>query len=265
MSDLLTKINNGIATMTMNRPEARNALSDSMLAGMRDFIFAVEHDRSIRCLVLTGAGEHFMAGGDVKRFATLMALAPDERKRHFQERIHRELHSVMFALRRLRIPVLASIKGAAAGFGLSLAMACDLVIAADTAFFTLAYINIGTSPDGSGTYSLPRLVGMKKAMEIALLGDRFDAMKAAELGLVNFVVPEAAIETETARLAQRLAQGPTHAMGNTKQLLLGSLDRDFESQLQAEAMSFGDCAATSDWLEGVKAFTEKRPPHFSGD
>ncbi|MGH6991538.1 MAG: enoyl-CoA hydratase-related protein, partial [Stellaceae bacterium] len=160
--------------------------------------------------------------------------------------------------------VVASVQGAAAGFGLSLMMACDLVIAADSAFFTLAYINIGTSPDGSGTYFLPRVVGQKKAMEIALLGDRFDAATAKAMGLINFIVPAAELEAETMKLATRLATGPTRAIANTKRLINHSLERSLESQLQAEAMSFADCAASEDWLEGVKAFAEKRRPAFKG-
>jgi len=144
-------------------------------------------------------------------------------------------------------------------------MACDLVIAADTSFFTLAYVHIGTSPDGGSTFLLPRTVGMKKAMEIALLGDRFDAKTAQQWGLVNFVVPAAQLADETRKLAERIASGPSHALGNTKLLLNSSLGNTLESQLQAEGVSFADCAATRDWAEGVTAFGEKRKPQFRGE
>ncbi|MCW5752088.1 MAG: enoyl-CoA hydratase/isomerase family protein [Alphaproteobacteria bacterium] len=264
MGELITSIEGGVATMVMNRPEARNALSDGMLAGMHEFLARVERDEAVRCVVLKGAGEHFMAGGDVKRFAAMAGMAPEERRRHFEARIHANLHPVMYLMRRMPKPTLAAIQGAAAGFGLSLALACDLAIAADNAFFTLAYVNIGTSPDGSGTYHLARVVGMRKALEIAYLGDRFDAREAERLGLVNFVVAAAEFEAATARLAGRLASGPTRAMANTKRLLQASLDRDFEAQLQAEALSFADCATSEDWAEGVRAFAEKRPPRFQG-
>jgi 2-(1,2-epoxy-1,2-dihydrophenyl)acetyl-CoA isomerase len=141
-------------------------------------------------------------------------------------------------------------------------MACDLALAADTANFTLAYTLIGTSPDGGSTYALPRLVGAKKAMEIALLGERFDAATAERLGLVNRVVPAASLEAETHKLAARLAAGPIGAYGRTKALLNGSLNASLEAQLQREAEAFAQCAAEPDFAEGVRAFLEKRRPQW---
>jgi len=261
--DIITGVAGNVATITLNRPEVRNALSEGMRTGLHEFLTKAEHDDTIRAIVVRGAGEHFMAGGDVKSFGKLAKMTPDERRVMFENRIH-HLHPTIFMMQRMRKPIIASVQGAAAGFGLSLAMACDLVIAADTAFFTLAYINIGTSPDGSGTYFLPRLVGLKKAMEIALLGDRFDAATAKDVGIVNYVVPAASLEAETAKLAGRLAHGPTRAIGNTKLLLNASLGQSLESQLSAEASAFADCAASADWAEGVTAFGEKRKPRFQG-
>lgn len=264
MSDLLTSIENGVARMVMNRPEARNALSDEMLSAMRDFLLSVERDPNVRCVVLGGAGDHFMAGGDVKKFAGMAkTMTAEERRRLFQVRVQ-NLDPVIATMRRMPKPILASVRGAAAGFGLSILLACDLVIAAEDSFFTLAYINIGTSPDGSGTYFLPRLVGVRKAMEIAVLGDRFGAAEAQRLGIVNFVAPAAQLDAETAKLAARLAAGPTRAIGNTKRLILQSHERSLEAQLLAEAESFADCVTTEDWAEGVTAFAEKRPPQFRG-
>lgn len=264
MSDLIVSVENHVGTLTLNRPEVRNALSEEIVTGIRNALVAWERDPSVRAIVLQGAGDHFMSGGDVKRFGTMAALPPQERRTLFEQRIH-NLHPLMYLMRRIRTPIVASVQGAAAGAGMSFMMCCDLVVAADTAFFTLAYINIGTSPDGGSTYFLPRIVGMKKAMEIALLGDRFDAKTAQQLGLVNYVVPASQLAAETKKLAERLASGPSHAIGNTKLLLNGSLGNTMESQLQAEGVSFADCAASRDWAEGVTAFGEKRKPVFRGE
>ena len=162
-------------------------------------------------------------------------------------------------------PVVASVSGPAAGFGLSLTMACDLVIAADNAFFTLAYVNIGASPDGGSTFALPRILGSKKAAEIAFLGDRFDAATAKELGLVNWVVPVKDLKNETGKLAARLANGHTAVLGRTKSLLQQSLNTTLESQLQAEATNFAVSAGEPDFAEGISAFIAKRKPKFKGE
>ncbi|MEQ8407661.1 MAG: enoyl-CoA hydratase [Gammaproteobacteria bacterium] len=263
MADLDVQIADGIATLTMNRPEARNALSMAMREELTDSLHRIERDDSVRCVVLTGSGDHFMAGGDVKGMGDSIKKNPDDIHREFMLRIH-ELHPIMFAMRRMAKPVIASCRGAAAGAGVSMALACDLIIASDDAFFTLAYCHIGTSPDGSASFHLPRAVGIKKAMEIALLGDRFDAESARAMGMINFVVPGDQLEHETSKLAQRLASGPTHVYGNTKALLYRSMESEFEAQLQAEAESFAECASREDFREGVTAFIEKRKPNFTG-
>lgn len=263
MSHLEVSNSNGIATLTMNRPEARNALSMEMRQQLNEALHDIETDDSVRCVVLTGAGDHFMAGGDVKSMSESINKPANQIRKEFILRIH-ELHPIMFAMRRMPKPIIASCKGAAAGAGVSIALACDLVIAAEDAFFTLAYCKIGTSPDGSSSFHLPRAVGIKKAMEIALLGDRFTAQSAKDMGMINFVVKTEDLESETAKLATRLANGPTHVYGNTKALLYRSLESEFESQLQAEAEYFADCAARSDFREGVTAFVEKREPVFTG-
>jgi 2-(1,2-epoxy-1,2-dihydrophenyl)acetyl-CoA isomerase len=235
-----------------------------MREGLFQALADIETDDSIRCVVITGAGDHFQAGGDVKSFNEFIKMSPDERRRTFERRVH-GLHPTIFLMERMPKPIIASVRGGAAGFGLSLMMACDMVIASEDAFLTLAYINIGTTPDGSGTYMLPRIVGLKKAMEIALLGDRISAEEAKDLGLINYVVPTGELEAETAKLAKRLANGPTVAIGRTKQLLNASLGNSMEEQLSLEAQNFAACAASNDWVEGVTAFKEKRRPDFKGN
>ena len=161
-------------------------------------------------------------------------------------------------------PVVAAVQGAAAGFGLSLVLAADLALAAEDAIFASGYIHLGTSPDGGMTMTLPRIVGLKRAAELMLLGDRFDARRALELGLVNRLVPPAALEAEAMALATRLANGPTHAYGRTKALLAGYARQMLDAQLGRETESFAACAATEEFVEGVRAFLEKRRPNFSG-
>lgn len=162
-------------------------------------------------------------------------------------------------------PVIAAVQGAVAGFGLSLMLAADLALAADDAYFTLAYSNIALSPDGGATWSLPRHVGLKRAMEIALLGDRFDAGRALELGLINRVVPKESLEQETMALASRLATGAAGALSRTKALLNQSFDNTLDDQLLSEQRRFVECASEADFAEGVTAFFAKRKPVFGGD
>jgi len=264
MSHLLYEVQNSVAYLTMNRPEVRNALSLDMREKLLSTFQALESDDSVRCVVLRGMGDHFMAGGDVKSFMEFTQLTPDERRLTFVNRIHRNLNGIMYTMRRLNKPIIASVRGAAAGAGVSIALSCDLVIAAEDSFFTLAYSHIGSSPDGGATYHLPRLVGTKKAMEIALLGDRFTAAEAKDLGMINRVVPVADLVEETRKLAERLAQGPTKAYGSIKKLMLQSSENSLEQQLQSEAETFGATAMTEDWVEGVSAFNEKRKPRFTG-
>lgn len=264
MPDLLVDIEDGIATLTLNRPKARNALSIEMRESLLAFFEDHMHDDNVRCAIVTGAGEHFMAGGDVKTFSEILADHSNEELRTiFHARIH-NLHAFVSAMRRFPKPIIASVRGAAAGAGVSMAAACDLILAADDAFFTLAYCHLGISPDGSATHALPRIIGLKKAMEMVLLGDRLDAGTMAAAGLVNKVVPKDLLDEETANLAARLATGPTHAYGHAKRLMNASINNQLEHQLQLEAEAFADCATTADFREGVAAFVEKRRPEFTG-
>jgi 2-(1,2-epoxy-1,2-dihydrophenyl)acetyl-CoA isomerase len=258
---VLAATRDAVSTLTLNRPRALNALDRDLTLGLRDAVFAAEQDPAVRCVVIRG-GEHFMAGGDLKWFDGLIAgRSAAENRVQFEGFIH-EVHALILSLRRMPKPVLASVSGAAAGFGMSLMMACDLAIAADNAYFTLAYTLIGASPDGGSTFALPRLVGQKKAMEIALLGERFEAATAERLGLVNRVVPAASLEAETQKLAARLAAGPTAVYARTKALINRSFDHPLEVQLQQEAEAFAQSASEPDFKEGLSAFIQKRKPRW---
>lgn len=249
----------GIATIALNRPHVMNAMDGEMMRQLRPVTETVEKDSSVRAVVLRGEGAAFMAGGDIAVFHQHLAELPD-----LIVTWGREMHAAFLALRRMGKPVLASVHGAVAGAGFSLLCAADLAIAAVDTRFTLAYANIGASPDGGSTYFLPRLVGYKKTMEMIMLPDRFDAETARLHGLVNWVVPNDKLAAETLRIAQRLAAGPTRAYAEAKRLVNQSLD-PLDAQMEQELQAFSRCARGPDLKEGVSAFVEKRKPVFSGD
>lgn len=261
---LLVDQQDGIVFLTMNRPAVLNALSMDMRHAMFDAVDRIEVDPAVRCVVLRGAGGNFMAGGDVKSFAADYAQMPPEQRRAAFERRVSALNRMMLQLQRMDKPVIASVAGAAAGAGMSFMMACDLAIAASDAVFRFSYCAIGATPDGAGSYHLPRIAGTRRALELALLGDKIDAATAERFDLVNFVVPPDRLEAETLALAERLAAGPTVAYGCIKQQIYAAHANSYEAQLALEARNFGRCAATGDWAEGVTAFAEKRRPQFRG-
>ncbi|HEY3177817.1 MAG TPA: enoyl-CoA hydratase-related protein [Casimicrobiaceae bacterium] len=250
-----------VATVTLNRVEALNALDFAMMDALVANMALLAADESLRVIVLCGAGAHFMAGGDVHAFAQDIDEAPSERQARFQRLIGR-LHAAIELIRRMPHPVIARVQGAVAGFGLSLMCACDLVVAAEDAYFTSAYRQLALTPDGGLTFALPRIVGLRKAMEILLLSERFDAAEASRLGLVNKVVPLDELDATVAAWARSLESGPTQALRNAKRLARQSLDHTLSEQLQAEATSFAQCAATPEFVEGVRAFVAKRKPRF---
>lgn len=263
---VLLDISGGVATITINRPQSLNAINDDVVTALIEITSALRDSHDVRCVVLTGAGDHFMAGGDVKRFKKrLEESASDEESRAWFNSILERIHVIVDNMNALRMPVVAAVKGAVAGAGFSLMLGCDLVIAAEGGIFTLAYCHLGTSPDGGSTWQLPRTLGMKRAMEVALLGDRFGPEQALAWGLINKVVPLADFDAEVTKLATRLAAGPTFAYGETKRLLLDSTDRDLSNQLHAETRSFVSCAMSKDFRKGVIAFVDKQKPDFTGE
>jgi 2-(1,2-epoxy-1,2-dihydrophenyl)acetyl-CoA isomerase len=258
---LLVSRDGAIATLTLNRPAALNALDRALMEALADAIAGVAADDSLRVLVITGAGRHFMAGGDLRYFESELARPEPQRSPFFRGLLAR-LHGAIETLHRMPQVAIAQVHGAVAGFGLSLMCACDLAVAADDAYFSAAYRHVGLSPDGGGTYALPRLVGMRKALEILLLAGRFDAAEALRLGLLNRVVPAERLAATVAELACDLASGPWLALRNTKRLARMSFDRTLSGQLDAEAASFAACAASDDFAEGLAAFFARRPAKF---
>lgn len=246
-----------VATIRFNRPQQLNAIDASLAEHFLAAARAVSDDAAVRCVVLAGAGRHFMAGGDL---AVFRAAPTPATARSLIE----PLHEAILTLARLPLPVVACLKGAVAGAGLSVALSADLAIAADDCRFTTAYAKIGASLDGSSTWFLPRVVGLRKAMELALLAEPFDAAEALRLGLVNRVVPAAELEAECGKLVARLAAGPTDAYGRIKRLLRDSSQQELAAQLDHELEAFCQGTGTADFAEGVGAFLEKRAPRFEG-
>jgi 2-(1,2-epoxy-1,2-dihydrophenyl)acetyl-CoA isomerase len=257
---ILLSIDAAVATLSFNRPQVFNAMDPEMMVQFRAAAERVERDAAVRALVLRGEGKAFVSGGDVALFHQRIEELPEAIVRW-----GRDMHFAILALRRMAKPVLASVQGACAGAGFSILCAADLAVAADDARFSLAYAGIGASPDGGSTHFLPRLMGYKKAMELTLLPELFDAGSAMGLGLVNWVVPADQLAQETDRIARRLAKGPTRAYGEAKRLMNHSLERSIETQMEEELTAFARCAQTRDLAEGVAAFVEKRKAQFRGE
>jgi 2-(1,2-epoxy-1,2-dihydrophenyl)acetyl-CoA isomerase len=263
MSHVVVQRRDAVFEITLNRPEILNAVNREMIAAIAAAVAEAGDDRAARAVLLRGAGTHFCAGGDITMFAELIRLTPAERQKALYGIVD-TLHPLLVRMRHMPKPVVAAVQGAAAGVGLSFVLAADLALAAEDAVFTSGYIHLGTSPDGGMTTTLPHIVGLKHAAELMMLGDRFDARRALEFGLVNRVVPAEKLAAEAAALAARLAAGPTQAYGRTKALLQATLGDSFDAQLRRETENFAACAAGEDFAEGVRAFLEKRAPVFTG-
>lgn len=256
---VLLDIADGIARIRFNRPQVLNAIDEAAVLAFQAAVNRVAHEEGVRVVVLSGAGRAFLAGGDVARFHEAGRDAA-----RVVSAIIEPFHHAIVMLAAMPAPVIASLHGAVAGAGVSVALAADLAIAADDVQMTLAYSRIGTTPDGSATFSLPRVVGLRKAMEIALLSGAIDAQEALRLGLVNKVVPAADLAAETDALARRLCEGPTLAYGRIKHLLRASFGHSLSDQLNAERDAFIASTHTQDFAEGVAAFVNKRAPRFEG-
>jgi 2-(1,2-epoxy-1,2-dihydrophenyl)acetyl-CoA isomerase len=254
---LRVEVDGPIATLTLDRPEALNALTVPVKVALREVLESIAEDRAIRAVILTGAGRAFCAGQD---------LAERERPdaAPLEVEVRERYNPIIRALRSMGQPVIAAVNGVAAGAGASLALACDLRIAAEGARFMLAFGRIGLVPDSGASWFLPRLLGSAKAAELALLNDPVDAADALRLGLVSKVVPAEELMTEARAMAQRLAAGAPLAIALTKQALERSLSIDLDEALDGEAKLQGIAGASADHAEGLAAFREKRPPRFEG-
>lgn len=248
-----------VLTICFNRPNALNALDVDSAVRFRDIATSAAHESTVRAILVRGAGRAFMAGGDIASLAADRAHTAEA-----ADAIITPFHEGVLALRRGPAPILAEIHGMAAGAGLSLALACDLVIAAEDATFLFAYTGIGASPDGSSTFFLPRLVGLRRALEIALLNEPITAARALELGLVTRTVPAEQVRAAAEALAVRIAAGPTRSFAASRRLMEDSFGRSLAEQLEAERTHFMATAQTADFWEGCQAFLTKREAQFHG-
>ncbi len=255
----LFDVADGVATITLNRPAAANAMNLAMMRELMHLSIRCDEDAAIRAVVVTGQGRFFSAGGDVAGFGA----AGDDAGALIKE-MTAYFHAAISRFNRMDPPVIAAVNGMAAGAGWSFAASCDLTIAGESAQFLSAYTAASLSPDGSSTYFVPRLVGLKRAMELMLLNRRLSASEALEWGLVTRVVPDDEVLSTSLDLARELASGPTLAFGAVKRLLHETFSETLESQMEREARAIAAMTHTHDGREGVTAFLEKRPPRFEG-
>ena len=246
----------GVGTITLDRPEAGNAVNLELAQDLHTAVLAAEADQTVKVVVIRGAGRSFCVGGDLKAFA-----ARPDLPRHLRE-VTSHLHAAIVALARMDAPVVVGVQGSAAGAGLGLAAGGDIVIAAESARFVVAYTKIGLNPDGGTSFLLPRLIGLRRAQELTLLNTPLDAASAREIGLVTRVVADSELDAEVEAIARTLAAGAKHAQGEAKRLLRTSLDESLALHLEAEAAAIVRSAERADAREGISAFLEKRSPEY---
>ena len=254
---LTYEVKQGVATITLNRPEVYNALNDQITFELQDAFKLVGKDESVRVVVLTGAGKAFCSGQDLK-------AEPAGKKRTFMDSLHKRYNPIIRAMRSLSKPIICRLNGVAAGAGCSLALACDMIIASEEATLVQIFINIGLVPDSGASYFLPRSVGLTKAFELCAMGQKVKAADALTLGLVNKVVPGNQLDMVVQECTDYFAKAPTGAIGIIKKMLNKSATASLDEMLDYEAYCQEIAGASQDHQEGVKAFLEKRKPAFSG-
>jgi 2-(1,2-epoxy-1,2-dihydrophenyl)acetyl-CoA isomerase len=251
----------GVGRITLNRPETLNAWTAEFGHELSEVVNERAADPSVRAVLITGAGRGFSSGADLKAG---FEPHPDDGMPNVRKELNEVYHPIIRGVRQLEKPVVAAVHGAAVGIGCSLALACDLVLAGESAFFGLAFVNIGLMPDGGSTLLVPAAVGKARAFQMAMLGERVTAPQALEWGLVNSVHPDAELLPAAKEMVERFAAGPTRSYAASKKALNQTLFKDMEEQLSLESELQHELARTRDFQEGVVAFVEKRPPAFSG-
>jgi 2-(1,2-epoxy-1,2-dihydrophenyl)acetyl-CoA isomerase len=256
------RVADGAATVELNRPEALNAWNAQLGADLLAALRGVAEDDGVRAVVIAGAGRGFSSGADLKDISG-GETTPDGRPDVYKTLTER-YHPIMQLIREMPKPVVAAVNGPAVGIGCSLALCCDLIVAAESAYFLLAFVNIGLVPDGGSSLFVPARVGMARAMELAMLGERLPARQALEWGLINRVVDDERLQEEAAALGARLAAGPTRSYAGSKRQLNNWLYSRMPEQLELEAQIQREMAGSDDFVEGALAFVQKRPARFAG-
>ena len=258
--NVLVEQDENVVTLTMNRPDVLNAINTLMLEELTEAVETAAQVETIRCVVLTGAGRAFGAGQDLTEFGSAYANGEPLKTSDHLTKYHR----LILAIRHMPKPVIAAIQGVATGITLNIALACDIRIAADNARLLEAFARIGLVPDGGGAYTLPRLIGLGRALEMAMLADEVSGPEAERIGLVNRCVPLSELDKTTRALAKRLANGPTRTYQLIKELIYKSLEMDLQASLHLEGQLQDAASATADHREGVNAFLHKRAAAFTG-
>jgi 2-(1,2-epoxy-1,2-dihydrophenyl)acetyl-CoA isomerase len=253
------EVKDGVGLIRLNRPDDGNALTLEMAGELLEVALRCDEDPGVRAVVLTGSGKMFCAGGDLNAFA-----AQGERVSAYMKEVTQVFHAAISRFNWMDAPVIGAINGTAAGGGLSLALATDIAIAAESAKFTMAYTRVGLAPDGGSTYFLARLVGLRRAKEMVLLNSVLSAKQALDWGLINQVVADDLVLPTALDLARQLAQGPTRSLGEAKRLILSGSTESLESQMEKESRAIAALVGSADGQEGIAAFLGKRTPEFSG-